>query len=91
MDHYLVLGCLHDANPRELQCYLGTSTRIPIRPHRQPPRKDNLLVSLHNAVPKPPAREFPHNYWISEETWKVIGTRVSLGCALDRDQHCIHD
>ena len=75
-DHYLVLGCLHGVTLGEHQCYLGTLTRLPLRPPRQSSHEDILFVSPRKAIPKPPAREPPQSSWISEETWRVIGARV---------------
>ena len=43
-------------------------------------------MSLQKVIHKPPAIEFPHNYWIYEETCKFINSRVSLRCSPDRDQ-----
>ena len=34
LDHYLVLGCLCSATPREHSQYLGRRKRIPLRPRR---------------------------------------------------------
>ena len=42
-DHYLFLRCIHGANLRYHQCYLGTCMRIPLLPTRNPSFKENLF------------------------------------------------
>ena len=45
-DHYLVLGCLHGANPATHSRYLGKRTRFPIRPLYTPDKADRTFAEL---------------------------------------------
>ena len=90
-DHYLVLGCLYGVTLRENQRYLGMLMWLPLYPPKRPSQEDYIFASLRQTVPKTPVPERAHASWISEETWKVINTRVSLLRPLDRDQLCLYD
>ena len=68
-DHYLVLWCLCGVTLREYQRYLGIRMRLLLCPPRQPYYEDNIFTPLHKAVPKPPDKERPNNYWIYKDTW----------------------
>ena len=91
MDHYLVLGRLCNATLREHHCYLMTCTRIPLRPDRQPYRKDTIFTYLWKEATQFLARERPNNTWISNDTWQVIYASVSLRRDLYRYQRRICD
>ena len=48
-----------------------------------------FFASLHQAVPKKPVHERAHPSWISEDTWQVIYTMVSLPISPNRYQRCL--
>ena len=77
--HFMVVGCLHGASPREPSCYLGCRTCLPLRlPGRQTiTRAEKLFAELRCAVPKPDKRIAHHKSWISTETWRLVNERVS--------------
>ena len=85
-DHYMVLGCLHSAPKREHTNYLTGRKRLPLRPPSYPTREDRIFAALRRAVPKPHARERRKNWWILEDTWRLVEERVSAQRKLARDQ-----
>ena len=84
--NFMVLGCLHVVILRYHQCYLRSRTQIPIYPPNRPSHEDTLFASLRKAVAKTPVCERTHTSWILEETWRVIGTSVSLCISPYRSQ-----
>ena len=64
--YFVVVGSLHGASPREHYCYLGRSTRLPLRPtgRQTRTREDKLFTELRRAVPKLEKRAVRHNSWI---------------------------
>ena len=76
-DHLMVVGCLHSVPAREHTKYLKGQKKLPLQPTTEPTREDGIFLALRRAVPKPHARERRTNKWISEETWRLVGERVS--------------
>ena len=78
-DHFMVVGCLHGASPREHSHYLGCSTHLPLRlPGRQTrTRAHKLFAEFWRVVLKPNKWTARHNSWISAETWRLVNKRVS--------------
>ena len=76
-DHYIFLGCIPSAPPKEHKRYLGGRKRWPVRPPRAPTRTDELFAALLRAVPRAQPREARRNIWISELTCRLINERVS--------------
>ena len=76
--HYFVLGCLCGVILREHQHYLRLRTRLPLYSPKQLAHEDSIFASILKSVPKTPGQECVHASWISEETWRVISTRLSL-------------
>ena len=58
--------------------YLGQHTQIPLLPSDTPTREDELFAELHTTLTKPKAQEVKGNTWISENTWMIVDTRVSM-------------
>ena len=88
-DHYLVLGCLHSASPKEHMRYLGGRKRPPLRPTNKPTREVKIFAYLRRAVPKARAREARRNEWISAATWRLVDERVSARRDPAKDQALI--
>ena len=87
-DHFMIVGSLHGASPREQSNYLGSRTRLPLRPPIRQTRMqaDELFDNLWWAVPKLDKRLARHNSWISAETWRLVNKRVSTRREPGRDQ-----
>ena len=62
-DHFMVVGCLHGASPREHSHYLRISTRLSLRPCgiQTRTRADELFIKVRRAVPKPEKWPARHN------------------------------
>ena len=88
-DHYMVLGCLHNAPLREHSRYLRGHKRLPLRQPTAPTREDGIFAALQRAVPKPLAREARKNAWISAATWRLVYERASARRDLTKDQALI--
>ena len=87
-DHFMVVGSLHGSSPREHSRYLGSRTRLPLRPpgRQTRTRADKLFTELRRAVPKPD-KQAPHQKsWISADTWRLVNKRVSTRRESGRDQ-----
>ena len=76
-NHYMVLGCLCSAPEREHAKYLSGRKKLPLRPPADPKREDGIFEALRRDVPKTNARERRMNYWIYEDTWRLVNERVS--------------
>ena len=63
-NHYMVMWCLCDMNPRDHQHYLGLRARLPLYTPKQPSHEDSLLISLRQVVTKTPERERAYASWI---------------------------
>ena len=77
-DHFMVVGSLSVASPRERSNYLGIRTHLPMCPpvRQTRTRADELFGELRHTVPKPDKRAARHNLWISAETWRLANKRV---------------
>ena len=77
-DHFMVMGCLRGASPREHYCYLEQRTRLPLTlPGGWTRTRVNKIFSkLRRAVSKRDNRAAPHNSWILHDTWRLINKRV---------------
>ena len=73
-DHYMVLGCLRGASPREHTHYLEHRTRLPLHPPGRQMRTqaDNIFAEMRGAVLKPEKQAARHNAWISEASWRLF-------------------
>ena len=78
-NHLIVVGYLRGVSTREHYRYLGSRTRLQLRPPQYETRTwaEKLFTVLRRAVPKPDTRTACHNSWISLETWRLIDERVS--------------
>ena len=90
-NHFMVMGCLRGASPREQYCYLGSRTRLPLCPSVRQTRAqaDKLFSELQRAVTKPDKHTARHNLWMSVETWRLADKRVSIQWEPGRDQRQI--
>ena len=89
--HCLVLGCLHGMTQREHQRHLRLRTMLSLYPPNWPSHGDYLLDPPPAGGSQEPARECAYAFCISEETWQVIYTRVSLWRPPDRYQYHLHN
>ena len=78
LDHYMVMGLLRRGTVREHVRYIAGRRRIPLNPPKRPTREDSLFGDIRRAVPKPQPREQHRNAWISEETWRLVDTQVTM-------------
>ena len=85
-DHYIVLGCLHNAPLREHARYLEGCKRLPLLPQTAPTREDGIFAALRRAVPKPLDKEVRKKAWILAATWRLVDKRVSVRRDLAKDQ-----
>ena len=86
-DHFMVMGCLCGASPRETLLTSGAGHTPFTPPGRQiRTRADKLFAKLWRAVPKTDKRTVQHNSWIAAETWRLINKRVSTRREPGRDQ-----
>ena len=69
-NHFMFMGCLHGASPRNQLRYLGRWMRLPLRlPGCQTRmRADKIFAKLRSAMPKPDKQAVHHNLWILEDT-----------------------
>ena len=69
-NHFMFMGCLHGASPRNQLRYLGRWMRLPLRlPGRQTRMwVDKIFAKLRSAMPKPDKQAVHHNLWILEDT-----------------------
>ena len=88
-DHYMVLGCLHSAPPREHARYLGGRKRLPLLPPTAPTREDGIFAALQRAIPKPLAQEARKDVWILAATQRLVDKRVSACQDIVKDQALI--
>ena len=79
-DHFMVMGCLRGASPREHYRYLGSRKRLPLLPPVRQTRTqaDKIFSELQRAVPKSDKQTARHNTWISAETWRLVDERFSM-------------
>ena len=77
--HFMVMGSLHGASPREHSNFLGSRTQLPLIPpgNKTRTRADELFTELRRAVPKRGKLSSLHNLRISEETWRLVDKRFS--------------
>ena len=87
-DHFIVVGILHGASPREHSTYLWSRTRLTLRPPGRQTRThaDELFTELWRAIPKPNKRSACRNLWISAEMWRLVNERVSTRRDPGQDQ-----
>ena len=73
-NHFMVMGCLCGASPREHLRYLGQWMRLPLRlPGRQTRmRADKIFAKLQSTMPKPDKQAARQNLWILEDTYRLI-------------------
>ena len=73
-DHFMVMGCLCGASPREHYSYLGIRTRLLIRPPNCQirTRADKLFADFWRAIPKPDKWVVRQNSWILAGTWRLV-------------------
>ena len=77
--HFIVMGCLRSASPREHFCYLRQRMRLPLKP---PGRQkitwaDTIFSALQSVVKNPDRQEARHNLGIAKKMWRIIDKRVS--------------
>ena len=67
-DHFMVVGSLCGASPREHYNYLGIRTSLLLRPPESQTRTqvNELFTELRRSIPKQDIRLAHHNSWISE-------------------------
>ena len=73
----MVVGYLRRSPERENTRYIAARRKLPLRQSSKPTREDGIFAALWRAVPKPHARNWHKNEWISEETWRLVDERVS--------------
>ena len=78
-DHFVVMGCLFGASPRDHSLYLGQRTHLLLRMpvHQTNTRTDKIFAKLQRAIPNLDKRVARHNLWILEETWRLVSERFS--------------
>ena len=69
-NHFMVMGCLRGASPREHLRYLRQWMRLPLRltGRQTRMRGDKIFAKLRSAMLNPDKQAAHHNSWILEET-----------------------
>jgi hypothetical protein len=90
-DHYMVLGTIRSAKLKENRVYLRGRRKFPletptVRPMTQ---ADCLFEDLRSSVERPENQVSRRASWISDESWKLIDTRLALRREAGHDQAAI--
>ena len=76
-NHFMVVGCLPSAPERKHTKYITGEKKLTLQLPTETTREDGIFAALQRAVPKPHVWEQITNKWIPEETWRLVGERVS--------------